>query len=189
VTWNVSLSPSYHGLLEAILATHDDGYGVLKTAIGDLHETVPDLAPKKQGFNIEGMATGPGGGSLLIGLRNPTRNGKALLFGLENAHDLLGTGSGSAALGPVREVDLGGRGIRDIAWSPSHQEYLIISGQADDDAGGQGSPSLGGLDMKVQTHCGLLPLTTSSNTRTSTQRRSFRCAMRQPDSIRKRFYS
>ena len=138
VTWNVSFSPSYHGLLEAILATHHEGYGVLKTAIGDLSKREPDLAPKKHGFNIEGMAAAPDGKSLLIGIRNPTKGWEALLFPIENAADLLKMGNASPALGRVRELDLGGRGIRDIAWSPAHQEYLIIGGQADDDDPGPG---------------------------------------------------
>ena len=137
-TWNVSFSPSYHGLLDAILATHHEGYGVLKTAIGDLSRRDPDLAPKKHGFNIEGMAATPDGRSLLIGMRNPTRGGKALVFPIENAAHLLRTATASAALGRVLELDLGGRGIRDITWSPAHQEYLIIGGQADDESPGPG---------------------------------------------------
>ena len=71
-------------------------------------------------------------------MRNPTNGGQALLFPIENAEDLLKTGNASAALGPVRELDLGGRGIRDIAWSPAHQEYLIIGGQANDEDPGPG---------------------------------------------------
>src|SRR5262249_52585382 len=98
----------------------------------------PDLAPKKDGFNIEGVAATPDGKSLLIGMRNPTKDGKALLFPIENAADLLKTGNGTVALGRVRELDLQGRGFRDIAWSPAHQEYLIIGGQANDDDPGSG---------------------------------------------------
>jgi hypothetical protein len=138
LTWNLSFSPSYHRLLDAILATHHEGYDVLKNAIGDSSKRLPDLAPKKDGFNIEGMTATPDGESLLIGMRNPTNGGKALLFSIENATDLLKMGNASAALGRVRELDLGGRGIRDIAWSPDHQEYLIIGGQANDDDPGPG---------------------------------------------------
>jgi hypothetical protein len=139
VTWDASFSPSYHGLVDAILATpHHQGYGVLKDAIGNLSKANSKLAPKKHGFNIEGMATSADGKSLLIGARNPTKDGKALLIPIKNADDLLNTGKASADLAPVRELDLEGRGIRDIAWSPSHQEYLIIGGQADDDDPGPG---------------------------------------------------
>jgi hypothetical protein len=137
-TWNVAFSASYHGLLDAILATHHEGYGVLKTAIGDLDKRDPDLAPKKHGFNIEGMAATPDGKTLLIGMRNPTKGDRALLFPINNAADLLKSANASAALGRVRELDLGGRGIRDIAWSPGHQEYLIVGGQANDDEPGPG---------------------------------------------------
>ena len=177
VTWNVSFSPTYHGLLDAILATHHEGYGVLKTAIGDLSKRDPDLAPKKHGFNIEGMAAAPDGKSLLIGMRNPTKGGKALLFPIENAADLLKTGNASAALGRVSELDLGGRGVRDIAWSPAYQEYLIIGGQADDDG-----PGPGFAVFRWTGHEGDKPrpvggFDDSKQIRTSTRRRSFLCGM------------
>jgi hypothetical protein len=41
-------------------------------------------------------------------------------------------------LGPVVTLGLGGRGIRDIAWSPAHRAYLIAAGQTDDDDPGPG---------------------------------------------------
>src|SRR5262249_9052457 len=93
---------------------------------------------KKHGFNIEGMAADPEGMALLIGLRNPQKTGNALLFRIENARDLLTGAAARANLGPVRELNLGGRGIRHIAWSPAHQAYLIVAGQVDDDDPGPG---------------------------------------------------
>jgi hypothetical protein len=141
VTWSLSFSPSYRGLLDTILATEDKGYGDLKTSIGDLkkkEKKESDLAPKKRGFNIEGMTATPDGQTLLIGMRNPMKDGKALLFPIRNAADLLKGASKSADLGHVRELDLEGRGIRDIAWSPAHKRYLIIGGQADDEDTGPG---------------------------------------------------
>jgi hypothetical protein len=42
------------------------------------------------------------------------------------------------AFGPVVTLDLGKRGIRDIAWSPAHHAYLIEAGQAKDEKPGAG---------------------------------------------------
>jgi len=43
-----------------------------------------------------------------------------------------------AELGRVVTLPLGDRGIRDIAWSPAHQAYLIAAGQTDDEDEGPG---------------------------------------------------
>lgn len=134
VTWKPFFSASYHDLLTDILETHDLGYGALKEAIGNLKKDNRKLRAKKGGFNIEGIAATPDGKGLLIGMRNPTtKAGKALLFAIDNPGDLLKGGNDQADLRRPLELDLGGKGIRDIAWSPAHQRYLIIGGPAKDD--------------------------------------------------------
>jgi hypothetical protein len=137
-TWQQAFSPSYHGLLDDIVAVPRDDYAPLRAAIGDLSKKDPNLAPKKHGFNIEGMAADPEGKVLLVGLRNPQKDGKALLFRIEKARDLLMGTAAKPSLGAVLPLKLGGRGIRDIAWSPAHQSYLVIAGQVDDDSPGPG---------------------------------------------------
>ena len=57
---------------------------------------------------------------------------------MDNADELLNDSTREVVLGPVVPLDLGGRGIRDIAWSPAHRAYLIAAGQTDDDDRGQG---------------------------------------------------
>lgn len=83
------------------------------------------LAPKEQnGLNIEGLCAGPNG-SLLIGFRNPIPHGKALLLPLLNpAEIILGQ---LPRFGEMIELDLGGRGVRDI--TRTGDKFLILGGQ------------------------------------------------------------
>ncbi len=136
--WDTDLSRSYGGLPEALLATTDEPYRPLREAIGDLGTTIEALAPKKHGFNIEGLTVTEDGSSLLVGVRNPQPSGKAVLFRIDDPAELLAGNAAEARLGPVTMLDLGGRGIRDLAWSPAHHAYLIVAGQADDKVPGPG---------------------------------------------------
>lgn len=82
------------------------------------------LAPEAPGgLNIEGLAA-TADGQLLIGFRNPLREGKALVVTLANPQRI---GSGEAAqFGPPIGLDLGGRGIRSIERLDTG--YLIVAG-------------------------------------------------------------
>jgi hypothetical protein len=86
------------------------------------------IAPKQPGgLNIEGLSAMPGG-ALLIGLRNPVPNGKALLIPLENPNEVI---AGKAAkLGSPIRLSLGGRGVRSIEYAPALGRYLIVAGTA-----------------------------------------------------------
>jgi hypothetical protein len=136
--WSESFSPSFTGLPEAVAATRDASYEPLRAAVGDLDHKDEDLAPKKHGFNVEGLTVSDDGRFLLVGLRNPHPGGKAVLFRIDNANDLLDGTAAKAALGPITTLDLGDRGIRDIAWSPALHAYIIAAGQTDDEAKGPG---------------------------------------------------
>lgn len=93
------------------------------------------IAPKALGgLSIEGLAATPEQ-SLLIGFRNPLaggtekngrlQDGKALIVPLLNPLSLL---QGQAAeFGDPIELDLGGYGVREIAWRQG-DEYLIVAG-------------------------------------------------------------
>ncbi|WNB74826.1 DUF3616 domain-containing protein [Methylomonas koyamae] len=93
------------------------------------------IAPKASGgLSIEGLAATPEQ-SLLIGFRNPLAGGtekngrlqdaKALIVPLLNPLNLLQ--GQTATFGDPIELDLGGYGIRDIAWRQG-DEYLIVAG-------------------------------------------------------------
>lgn len=82
------------------------------------------LAPKEAGaLNIEGLAATPDG-HLLIGFRNPVRNGKALIVPLRNPGGLIE--GERAQFGSPFELDLEGLGVRSFGWDGGR--YLIIAG-------------------------------------------------------------
>lgn len=94
------------------------------------------LAPKREGFNIEGLAAGQDGHSLWIGLRNPQYRDpadgqkKAILIRLQNPDEVIEKGT-PARFGEPVLLDLGGRGIRSIEYIESQQSYLIAAGAVD----------------------------------------------------------
>jgi hypothetical protein len=136
--WQEDFSPSFGGLPEAIAATTEESYKPLRKSVGNLRKTDENLAPKKHGFNVEGPSVSEDGRFLLIGLRNPQPGGRAVLFRVNNAEELLSNSTREAELGPVVTLDLGGRGIRDLAWSPAHRAYVIAAGQTEDEVAGPG---------------------------------------------------
>jgi hypothetical protein len=82
------------------------------------------LAPKAKGaLNIEALSATPDG-HLLIGFRNPIRDGKALLVPLLNPSDLIE--GERASFGDPIDLDLGGLGVRSMGWDAGR--YLIIAG-------------------------------------------------------------
>lgn len=84
------------------------------------------LAPEEPGgFNIEGLAAGPDG-SLLIGLRSPVPEGRALLIPLKNPLEVIE--GRPAVFGEAHQLDLEGRGVRDLLWTG--REFIIVAGSA-----------------------------------------------------------
>jgi hypothetical protein len=82
------------------------------------------LTPKDaDALNIEGLSATPEG-HLLIGFRNPVPEGKALLIPLLNPNEVIE--GKSAVFDPAIELDLGGLGIRDIAYYSG--TYIISAG-------------------------------------------------------------
>ncbi len=94
--------------------------------------TVASLAPKDQGTCIEGLAALPSAttpGRLVLGFRNPQEGAQAILVTLLNADAVLA--GAHAQFGEAIRFDLGGNGIRGMAWSPTHQALLFLSGPHD----------------------------------------------------------
>jgi hypothetical protein len=92
------------------------------------------LAPKEKGLNIEGLAVGPDGRSLWIGLRNPLYEDaagkrKAIVIPLLNPAEVVDQGK-TARFGDVILLDLDGRGIRSIDYVETQKEYWIVAGPA-----------------------------------------------------------
>jgi hypothetical protein len=81
-------------------------------------------APKEtDALNIEGLSATPEG-QLLIGFRNPIPDGKALLIPLRNPNEVIQGKAGQ--FGPAIQLELGGLGIRDIAYYQG--TYVIVGG-------------------------------------------------------------
>lgn len=84
------------------------------------------IAPKEPGgLNIEGLAATPQG-HLLLGLRGPVPDGKALLIPLLNPAEVVD--GKTARLGEPVRLALGGRGVRSIGYVPALGAYLIVAG-------------------------------------------------------------
>jgi hypothetical protein len=127
----IAVSPStaeitgqFDGLI-ALLEPLDNA--ALKPAIGPHGQKVEELAAENRGLNIEGLAASADSKSLIIGLRNPVPNGKAWLLRLTNAQTVA-SGDGQLGLEKLAGLELDGRGIRSIEYSPDRQSYVIVAG-------------------------------------------------------------
>jgi hypothetical protein len=98
---------------------------VLKSSIMQLHRQLPHLAPEKNGINVEGLAERMEGG-LLIGLRNPRPQNKAILIPIENP-DRVVLGYGEPKFGTPHLLDLGGLGISDLVLHREQGVYYILA--------------------------------------------------------------
>jgi len=86
-----------------------------------------NYAPKEwDALNIEGLSATPDG-HLLVGFRNPIPEGRALLVPLLNPNEIVQ--GKRARLGDPVQLDLGGLGIRDMAYYGG--SYIIIAGPYD----------------------------------------------------------
>jgi hypothetical protein len=100
-------------------------------------DKVKRLAPKREGFNIEGLAAAPDG-SLLIGLRNPRPEGKAVLIRMLNPMEVV-TQEATARFDQPILLDFAGTlgrrgqdlGVRDLAYSQRRGDFLLIAGPHD----------------------------------------------------------
>lgn len=91
--------------------------------------------PDGSGWNIEGLVFAPDNSTAYIGFRAPivpaANRTRALLVPVTNFTNLVSgnPGSGPATFGAPIQLDLGGRGIREIKKNSSN-EYLIVAGNA-----------------------------------------------------------
>lgn len=84
-----------------------------------------ELSPEVAGgFNIEGLAAAPGG-ELMIGLRNPRPDGRAIVVPFTNPAAVV-DGNAKPRFGTPERLDLGKRGIRSIAHVG--ERYVIVAG-------------------------------------------------------------
>ncbi|MBN9692245.1 MAG: DUF3616 domain-containing protein [Verrucomicrobia bacterium] len=113
------LGPALTTLLDQLIASP-------KYARFQLAEAAQRAPEAPGGLNFEGLAAGPRN-SLLLGLRNPVPEGKALVIPLLNPFEAI-VGK-PAEFGDPVQLDLGGKGIRDLAWTG--RDYFIAAGSAE----------------------------------------------------------
>ena len=133
---NVTVDGNYTNLLDDLIA-YDSIYNLgIADAIGvvDGHvdtNNIPNLAPKDQGLNIEGLCAAADGSSMLIGFRNPRPKveGKkmGLIIRLNNPEAVVLNGK-VPDFSPPLAVDLDGFGIRSMEYSHTLGQYLIMAG-------------------------------------------------------------
>ncbi len=118
----------YSNLREKLISWGDaHGYDFKRSAAAGKDPKTVD------GFNIEGMVFGPDNRSLYIGFRAPlvptTLRTNAVIAPIRNFESWFNKGLPSRApyIGDPIELDLGGRGIRDII-RLSNDNYVIIAG-------------------------------------------------------------
>ncbi len=134
--FTIRVDGNYTDLADDLIA-YDSVYNLgLADAIGAVGDrvdtrTFPELAPKDEGLNIEGLAATPGGNSLLIGFRNPRPSidgdTHALLLHLINPEDVVLNGA-QPQFDPPILLEFGDMGIRSIEYSTTLGKYLIVAG-------------------------------------------------------------
>lgn len=99
------------------------------------------IAPEKEGgLNLEGLAA-CSDNSLILGFRNPIVEGKAFLVKILNPSELIENTSAIPQFSDAIRLDLGGRGVRAIAYWTAKNCYLIVGGSYNDDPIVEGEPN------------------------------------------------
>lgn len=81
--------------------------------------------------NVEGMCFTPDGRGLLLGMRNPLLGSHALMALVEGVDEAFDTRDASRfRLVDLFAIDLGDRGVSDLAWDPLTKGYLIAAGKS-----------------------------------------------------------
>ncbi|MFB2894585.1 ExeM/NucH family extracellular endonuclease [Aerosakkonemataceae cyanobacterium BLCC-F50] len=107
-----------------------NGYGFSNSAATGVNPEASDGS----GFNIEGLTIAPNGTTAYVAFRAPNvptlSRQKALIAPITNFTDLVTGAATNATIAAPIELNLGGRGIREIQRTANNQ-YLIIAGPPD----------------------------------------------------------
>ncbi|MCP3978834.1 MAG: DUF3616 domain-containing protein [bacterium] len=118
---------AYAKLLDDLLASPTHANLGLREAIAPGRRRDADLSPKEGGLNVEGLAVARDGKGLLLGLRNPQVEGKAIVLQLANPRATI-EGKERARLEEPALLALDGAGIRSLARLPGDAGYAIVAG-------------------------------------------------------------
>lgn len=86
------------------------------------------------GLNIEALELSPEGNQLLIGLRGPLLEGRALIARVDNPDAMFDAGEPPRVHDQLITLDLSGQGIRGLCHAPGLGGWLVISGPVGRDA-------------------------------------------------------
>jgi hypothetical protein len=106
------------GLKAALLATHP-----VLAAAAKLLDVKND-----GGLNIEGLEISPDQQRLLIGLRSPLLDRRAIIASLDNPSAVFASGAAPRISPALQTLNLDGHGIRSLCFFAALGAYLIISG-------------------------------------------------------------
>jgi hypothetical protein len=82
------------------------------------------------GLNIEALEITPDRQRLLIGFRSPLQGSLAIIASVENPGAVFEADAAPQVSGTLQTLDLGGHGIRGMAYVAALDGYLVISGPA-----------------------------------------------------------
>lgn len=88
---------------------------------------IPDVK-SSGGFNIEAMEISADGQQLLVGFRSPLLEQRAIIACVENPAAIFERCEPPRVARDLITLDLGGDGIRGLAYLPALEGYLVISG-------------------------------------------------------------
>ncbi|HXG95284.1 MAG TPA: DUF3616 domain-containing protein [Blastocatellia bacterium] len=114
--------------------TVTDLRGLLLEKVDELRD-VGGLDKNSGGLNIEGIAWDDRNKRLLLGLRSPVRDGKALIIPLKIADPRKMTRETLQLAGSAIKLSLENLGIRDIQYDPRSESFFIIAGPSVRDGG------------------------------------------------------
>jgi hypothetical protein len=106
------------GVKRALIAKHP-----LLAAAAEIRDVKAD-----GGLNIEGLTMSHDQRALLIGFRSPLLEGRAIIAYLQDPARLFAIGAEANIATSLTTLDLGGNGIRGMAYLPLLNGYLLIAG-------------------------------------------------------------
>ncbi|MFA5081128.1 MAG: DUF3616 domain-containing protein [Hydrogenophilaceae bacterium] len=107
--------------------------GGLKPALSATHPALAAAAKVRDvkadgGLNIEALEISADQQRLMIGLRSPLIDHRAIIVGVENVNEMFEAGAPPRISAALTTLDLGGNGIRGMAYLAALGGYLLIGG-------------------------------------------------------------
>lgn len=104
-----------------------------KTALVATHPVFTDAVAEKDvkgrgGLNVEALEINPRSGALMVGLRSPVMDGRAVIITIENPDAVFDQAQAMRIAPELITLDLGGDGLRGMAFLTDLNGYLLISG-------------------------------------------------------------